>query len=209
LPLFQSVLPRHLEIIYAINARFMDDMRLRYPFDQDRIARLSLIDESGPRYVRMANLACVGSHAINGVAALHTRIAGRNRVLRDFHAVWPEKFQNKTNGVTPRRFIMLSNPGLSACSTETLGAGWGKDLDTPARTRTLADDAAFQQRWRAVKLERKRNLARFVQARLGIELDPASLFDVQVKRIHEYKRQHLNLLHIITLYNRIKRNPGI
>jgi starch phosphorylase len=208
LPLFQSVLPRHLEIIYAINARFMDDMRLRYPFDQDRIARLSLIDETGPRYVRMANLACVGSHAINGVAALHTQLLG-DTVLRDFYDVWPEKFQNKTNGVTPRRFIMVSNPGLSNLLTETLGEGWGKDLYRLREIERHADDAAFQARWRAVKLERKQNLASFVEARLGIQLDPASLFDIQVKRIHEYKRQHLNLLHIITLYNRIKRNPGI
>jgi starch phosphorylase len=208
LPLFQSVLPRHLEIIYAINARFMDDMRLRYPFDQDRIARLSLIDETGPRYVRMANLACVGSHAINGVAALHTQLLS-DTVLRDFYDVWPEKFQNKTNGVTPRRFIMVSNPGLSNLLTETLGEGWGKDLYRLREIERHVDDAAFQARWRAVKLERKQNLARFVDARLGIPLDPASLFDIQVKRIHEYKRQHLNLLHIITLYNRIKRNPGI
>jgi len=208
LPLFQSLLPRHLEIIYEINARFMDDMRLRFPFDLERIARLSLIDETGQRYVRMANLACVGSHAINGVAALHTQLLG-DTVLRDFYAVWPEKFQNKTNGVTPRRFIMLSNPGLSELLNETLGAGWGKDLQRLRELERHADDAAFQSCWRAVKLERKNNLARIVSARLNIALDPDSLFDIQVKRIHEYKRQHLNLLHVISLYNRIKRNPGI
>ncbi len=208
LPLFQSLLPRHLEIIYAINSRFMDDMRLRYPFDLERISRLSIIDESGPKYVRMANLACAGSHAINGVAELHTRLLG-DTVLKDFHAVWPEKFQNKTNGVTPRRFMMVSNPGLSELLTETLGAGWGKDLYRLREIERYADDEAFQARWRAIKRERKINLGRYVNARLGIELDPASLHDVQVKRIHEYKRQHLNLLHIVTLYNRIKRNPGI
>ena len=208
LPLFESVLPRHLEIIYAINSRFMDDMRLRYPFDQDRIARLSIIDESGPRYIRMAHLACIGSHAINGVAALHTRLLGET-VLRDFHDVWPEKFQNKTNGVTPRRFMMVSNPGLSDLLTETLGPGWGKDLYRLREIERYVDDASFQARWRAVKLERKHHLAGYVSARLGIQLDPTSLFDVQVKRIHEYKRQHLNLLHIVTLYNRIKRNPSI
>jgi starch phosphorylase len=207
LPLFESVLPRHLEIIYTINSHFMDDMRLRYPFDQDRIARLSLIDESDPRYVRMANLACVGSHAINGVAELHSRLLV-DTVLKDFYDIWPEKFQNKTNGVTPRRFIMLSNPGLADLLTETLGEGWGKDLYRLREIERYADDAAFQARWRAVKLERKNNLARFVETKLGIQLDPASLFDVQVKRIHEYKRQLLNLLHIVTLYNRIKRNPG-
>jgi len=208
LPLFESVLPRHLEIIYAINSHFMDDMRLRFPFDQERISRLSIIDESGPRYVRMAHLACVGSHAINGVAALHSQLLG-DTVLKDFHDVWPNKFQNKTNGVTPRRFIMLSNPGLSGLLTETLGEGWGKDLYRLRQIERYADDDAFQERWRAVKLERKDNLARIVHARLGIQLDPASLFDVQVKRIHEYKRQLLNVLHIVTLYNRIKRNPGI
>ena len=208
LPMFEGLLPRHLEIIYAINSHFMDDMRLRYPFDQDRIARLSIIDETGPRYVRMANLACAGSHAINGVAALHTQLLG-DTVLKDFHDVWPEKFQNKTNGVTPRRIIMVSNPGLSDLLTETLGEGWGKDLNRLREIERYADDDAFHARWQAVKLERKNNLARFVEARLGIQLDPASLFDVQVKRIHEYKRQLLNVLHIVTLYNRIKRNPGM
>jgi starch phosphorylase len=208
LPLFESVLPRHMEIIYEINSHFMDEMRLRYPFDPERIARLSIIDESGPKYVRMANLACAGSHAINGVAALHTKLLG-DTVLKDFHDVWPEKFQNKTNGVTPRRFLMLANPGLSGLITETLGEGWGKDLGRLRALEQFADDAAFQERWRAVKLERKQNLARFTAARLGIRIDPASLFDIQVKRIHEYKRQHLNLLHIVTLYSRIKRNPGL
>ncbi|MEW5769750.1 MAG: glycogen/starch/alpha-glucan phosphorylase [Pseudomonadota bacterium] len=208
LPLFASVLPRHLEIIYAINGRFLDEMRLRYPFDPERIARLSIIDESGDKFVRMANLACVGSHAINGVAELHTRLLG-DTVLKDFHDTWPEKFQNKTNGVTPRRFVMLANPGLSALLTETLGEGWVKDLGRLRELERHADDAAFQARWRAVKLERKENLARHIEHQLGVRLDPDSLFDIQVKRIHEYKRQHLNLLHVITLYNRIKHDPGI
>jgi starch phosphorylase len=208
LPLFQDVLPRHLEIIYEINRRFLDDMRVRYPFEPERITRMSLIDENDPKYVRMANLACVGSHVINGVAALHTQLLG-DTVLKDFHDLWPEKFQNKTNGVTPRRFIMLANPGLSALLTETLGEGWGKDLGRLRELERHADDAAFQERWRAVKRGRKENLGRFVEAQVGIRIDPSSLFDIQVKRIHEYKRQHLNLLHIITLYNRIKRNPAL
>ena len=208
LPLFQSVLPRHLEIIHEINSRFMDDMRRRFPYDHERIARLSIIDESGPKYVRMANLACVGCHAINGVAALHTQLLV-STVLKDFHDVWPEKFQNKTNGVTPRRFVMLSNPGLSALLTETLGEGWVTDLGRLREIEQFADDPAFQARWRAVKHERKQDLADYIHTRLGIRVDPSSLFDIQVKRIHEYKRQHLNLLHILTLYNRIKRNPGI
>ena len=208
LPLFQSVLPRHLEIIYLINGRFMDEMRERYPFDKGRIARLSIIDESGPRYVRMANLACVGCHTVNGVAVLHTQLLG-DTVLKDFHDIWPEKFQNKTNGVTPRRFIMVSNPGLSDLLSETVGSGWGKDLTRLRELERFADDANFQERWRAVKLERKQSLGRLIEARLGVRIDPASLFDIQVKRIHEYKRQHLNLLHVLTLYNRIKRNPGV
>jgi starch phosphorylase len=208
LPLFQSVLPRHLEIIYEINARFLDDMRLRFPYEPDRIVRLSIIDESGPRYVRMAHLACIGSFAINGVAALHTRLLG-DTVLKDFHDVWPEKFQNKTNGVTPRRFMRLSNPGLSRLIDETLGLGWVTDLGRLRALEGHADDPEFRRRWREIKLERKQNLAARINARLGIEVDPHSLFDIQVKRIHEYKRQHLNLLHIVSLYCRIKRNPSI
>ncbi len=204
LPLFQSVLPRHLEIIYEINRRFLDEMRVRFPFDQDRLYRLSIIDERGERYVRMAHLACVGSFAINGVAALHTRLLG-DTVLKDFHDIWPEKFQNKTNGVTPRRFMALANPGLTALLNETLGTGWLRDLTRLADLERHVDDAAFRQRWREVKLERKRHLAEFVQNRLAIELDPHSLFDIQVKRIHEYKRQHLNLIHVVSLYNRMKR----
>ena len=208
LPLFKNVLPRHLEIIYEINSRFMDEMRLRFPFDNARIARLSIIDESGDKYVRMANLACAGSFAINGVAALHSELLGKT-VLKDFYDVWPEKFQNKTNGVTPRRFVMVSNPGLSTLLTEALGDGWVKDMSRLREIEQFADDASFQARWQSVKLERKENLTRYIQSHLGLQVDPASLFDIQVKRIHEYKRQHLNLLHVITLYNRIKRNPGI
>ncbi len=208
LPLFQSVLPRQLEIVHEINRRFLDEMRVRFPFDQDRLHRLSIIDEHGPRHVRMAHLACVGSTAINGVAALHTRLLGET-VLKDFHDVWPEKFQNKTNGVTPRRFMMLSNPGLAALLTEILGAGWVRDLSRLRDLEQHADDAGFRQRWREVKLDRKRQLAGFIDRRLGIQVDPHSLFDIQVKRIHEYKRQHLNLLHVVSLYNRLKRNPGL
>jgi len=208
IPLFQNVLPRHLEIIYEINARFLDEVRLRYPFDGARVERLSIIDENGPRHVRMAHLACVGSFAINGVAELHSRLL-RETVLRDFYELWPHKFQNKTNGVTPRRFVMLSNPGLSRLLTDTLGPSWENDL---ARLRSLerhADDPAFQERWRRIKRERKEALAATIAARCGVTVDPASLFDVQAKRIHEYKRQHLNVLHIVTLYNRIKCDPSI
>ncbi|MDD5389082.1 MAG: glycogen/starch/alpha-glucan phosphorylase [Gallionellaceae bacterium] len=208
LPLFQNLLPRHMEIVYEINRRFLDDMRLRYPYDDARIGRLSIIDETGARYVRMANLACVGAFAVNGVAALHTRLLGET-VLRDFHDIWPEKFQNKTNGVTPRRFIMLANPGLSGLLSESLGEGWVTDLERLRGLEKFAGDTAFQERWQVVKRERKANLANFIARTQGVSIDPDSLFDIQAKRIHEYKRQQLNVLHIVALYNRLKQNPGL
>lgn len=207
-PLFGSLLPRHLEIIYEINRRFLNSVRMRFPGDEGRVARMSLIDESGERYVRMANLACVGSHAINGVAELHSELLKKD-VLRDFFEMWPEKFQNKTNGVTPRRFMVLSNPGLTGLITPRIGEGWIKDLYQLRKLESLAGDAGFQKEWRRVKGENKRLLAAEILKRTGIEVNPDSLFDIQVKRIHEYKRQHLNVLHIITLYNRLKQNPGL
>jgi starch phosphorylase len=208
LPLFQRVLPRHLEIIYEINARFLDQVRIRFFGDEARIARLSLIEEQGPRYVRMANLACVGSHAINGVADLHTELLKQD-VLKDFYELCPEKFSNKTNGVTPRRWIVLANPRLTSLITETLGDGWIRDLDLLRGLESHIDDAAFVQSWQAVKRANKADLATHIERRLQISIDPDSLFDVQVKRIHEYKRQHLAALHIVALYCRIKANPNI
>jgi starch phosphorylase len=205
--LFENLLPRHLEIIYEINAHFLDDVRLHFPYDSSRVERLSIIDESGPRYVRMAHLACVGSFAINGVAELHSRLVTQT-VLRDFYEMWPEKFQNKTNGVTPRRFIMLSNPGLASLLTETIGADWETDLSQLRALESYADDPAFQERWQRIKRECKLRMAATIAKRCNVQVDPASLYDVQAKRIHEYKRQHLNVLHIITLYNRIKLNPA-
>ena len=206
-PLFQSMFPRHMEIIYEINRRFLDEVRMRFPHDETRAQRLSLIDESGPRYVRMAHLACLGSHTINGVAALHTRLLG-DTVLRDVHEFWPQKFQNKTNGVTPRRFVMLANPGLTGLIERAIGTQWKRDLSRLRELERHAEDAGFREDWRRVKTECKRSLAAFIQGRLGVAVDPASLFDIQVKRIHEYKRQHLNLLHVLTLYNRIKHDPA-
>lgn len=208
LPLFAEVLPRHLEIIFEINRRFLDQVRLAYPREEARLTRLSLIDETGPKYVRMANLACVGSHAVNGVSALHTELL-KQTVLKDFYELWPGKFSNKTNGVTPRRFVLLSNPRLSELITAKIGDGWVKDLDELRRLEDLAEDPAFRQKWRQVKLANKTSLAALIQARTGVTVDPGSLFDIQVKRIHEYKRQHLNVLHIITLYNRLKREPDL
>jgi starch phosphorylase len=205
--LFGSLLPRHLEIIYEINRRFLDEVRARYPADDARLARLSLIDETGPRYVRMAHLATVGSHKVNGVAALHSQLL-KETVLRDFAELWPEKFCNVTNGVTPRRFVGLSNPGLSQLITARLGGDtWLKDLNQLRGLEALADDPDFQRQWREVKRANKSRLAKLIEERTGITVSPESLFDIQVKRIHEYKRQHLNALHILTLYLRLKREP--
>ncbi len=208
LPLFRHVLPRHLEIIHEINRRFLDSVKLRFRGDNERLARMSLIDESGDKYVRMANLACVGSHAINGVAALHTELVKQD-VLRDFYEMMPEKFHNVTNGVTPRRFIALSNPGLTRLVTDEIGDGWIKNLDELRGLEKLAEQPEFQGEWQRIKRDNKLRLAGLVKERTGVETNPDSLFDVLVKRIHEYKRQHLCVLHIITLFNRIKQNPAI
>jgi starch phosphorylase len=208
LPLFQRVLPRHLEIIYEINARFLAQVEARCPGDPGRIARMSLIDEDGERAVRMAHLACVGSHAVNGVAALHSELL-KGGVLRDFHEFEPEQFHNVTNGVTPRRFLALINPGLAGLLDQTLGAGWPTELERLRQLAPLAEDAGFREQWRRVKLGNKSALAAYILRSAGVRIDPASLFDVQVKRIHEYKRQHLNALHIIHRYLRLKRNPGL
>ncbi|MBE0603367.1 MAG: glycogen/starch/alpha-glucan phosphorylase, partial [Deltaproteobacteria bacterium] len=207
LQLFVEMLPRHLEIIYEINRRFLDEVRQRFPGDEDRVRRLSIIDEQGERYVRMAHLAGVGSHAINGVAALHTELL-KQTVMRDFYEMFPERFHNVTNGITPRRWVVRSNPGLSALITERLGGDdWVVHPEALRGLEAFARDPSFQDAWRKVKEGNKKLLASVIAERTGVEVDPASLFDVQVKRIHEYKRQHLNILHVITLYNRIKRDP--
>jgi starch phosphorylase len=208
LPLFSSTLPRHLEIIFEINRRFLDEVRLAHPGDDRLAERLSIIDESGERHVRMAHLASIGSHAINGVAELHTELL-KETVLRDFHDLHPERFHNVTNGVTPRRWMLLSNPALSRLISEKIGDGW---VTRPEELRSLeafARNRSFQDAWRRVKEANKSALAGVIRERTGVEVDPASLFDVQVKRIHEYKRQHLKVLHIIALYNRIKADPDI
>ena len=208
LDLLGRILPRHLEIIYEINAIFLEEVQRRFPDDPALIARLSLIDEYGERHVRMANLACVGCHAINGVAQLHSELLKKD-VLRDFHALWPQKFSNKTNGVTPRRFVALSNPSLASLITEAIGDGWLRDLDMLRGLEPLAQDTAFHKAWREIKLENKRVLSALLRRRTGVAADPNSLFDIQVKRIHEYKRQHLSVLHVIDLYRRILEEPGL
>jgi len=206
LPLFASVLPRHLEIIFEINQRHLDRVRDKFPGDEARLSRLSLIDEGGERYVRMAHLACVGSHRINGVARLHSELLKQD-TLRDFYELFPDKFTSVTNGVTPRRFVRLINPALSGLLCDTIGEAWTGDLDELRRLEPLADDAGFRERWGAVKLANKRGLAAEIKRRTGIVVNPESLFDVQVKRIHEYKRQHLNVLHVIALYDHLRQNP--
>ena len=204
--LFGCLLPRHLQLIYAINHRFLQDVRARFPGDEARVARMSLIDEAPPRSVRMANLAAVGSHHVNGVAALHSDLLKRY-VMRDFAEMWPEKFCNVTNGVTPRRFVAVSNPPLARLLTDRVGEAWLSDLDQLRQLEAWADDADLQHQWRDVKHLAKRRLAGLIEQRTGITVDPASLFDIQAKRIHEYKRQHLNVLHILALYLRLKRDP--
>ncbi len=208
LSLFERLLPRHLEIIYEINDRFLDEVRIRFLRDEGRISRLSLIEENGCRSVRMANLACIGSFAINGVAQLHTELL-KTTVLRDFHDLWPEKFSNKTNGVTPRRFMVLSNPRLTRLLNDHIGDSWITNLDELRALEGLAEDHGFLEQWRITKTAAKQDLALWVQEITGVSVDPQSLFDVQVKRIHEYKRQHLNLLHIIAFYERLKQNPAL
>ena len=197
--LLARVLPRHLEIIYEINRRFLEQVSARWVKDADRLARMSLIEEGPVKQVRMANLAIVGSHSVNGVAAVHSHLVA-TELVPDFHALWPEKFNNKTNGVTPRRWLLAANPALATLITDAIGPGWVTDLDRLRDLERFADDAAFQDQFLAVKRGNQQRLADFVRDELAIIIDPDSLFDVQVKRIHEYKRQLLNVLHIVHEY---------
>ena len=204
LQLFARLLPRHLEIIYEINRRFLDEVRSKYPGDEALAARVSLIDEAGEKAVRMAHLASLGSHAINGVAALHTELL-KHGVLRDFYQLFPEKFLNITNGVTPRRWVLLSNPTLSKLISDHIGDEWVRNTEEELRhLEAFVEDSGFRHDWRRVKSGNKQNLARLIKEQTGILVDPDSLFDIQVKRFHEYKRQHLNVLHVITLYLQLK-----
>jgi starch phosphorylase len=206
--LFASLLPRHLEIIYEINRRFLEEVRARFPDDAERIARMSIIEEQPVRQIRMAHLATIGSHAVNGVAALQSRLL-RDVVLKDFAEMWPEKFQNKTNGVTPRRFMRLANPALSQLITSHIGDGWLTDLAQLAKLEQYADDPHFQAAWRDVKKQNKQRLAAFLQQTCNVTVNVDSIFDIMVKRLHEYKRQLLKALHIIWLYHRVKANPEL
>jgi starch phosphorylase len=200
--LFGRLLPRHLQIVYEINRRFLADVGRRWPHDVGRLQRMSLIEESPVRSVRMAHLAIVGSHAINGVAALHSELI-RKRLAPDFAELWPERFSNKTNGVTPRRWLLACNPGLAAAITRRIGAGWVRDLERLRGLETYADDPVFQAEFLQIKRANKEALAGFIRQRLGLKVAPEALFDVQVKRLHEYKRQLLNILQVVVRYQRI------
>jgi starch phosphorylase len=206
---FEQLIPRNLEIICEINRRLLDEVRARFPNETGRIARMSLVEEDGgDRKIRMANLAIVGSHSTNGVAAIHSELL-RTRVVRDFADLFPERFNNKTNGVTPRRWLLLANPWLGTVISKAIGPGWITQLDELRRLTPLADDTAFQDEVRKAKREAKQRFAAWLQRSSGATVDPQSIFDCQIKRIHEYKRQLLNVLHIIVLYNRLQANPQL
>ena len=205
--LFRRLLPRLLDIIYEINARFLEEVSLRWPGDNERIRRMSLIEEGGTPAVRMAYLAIVASYSVNGVAALHSKLL-REGLFSDFAELWPERFNNKTNGVTQRRWLAACNPGLAGLVTKAIGDGWVTDLEQLQALEPLATDSDFQAQWRTAKRANKVLLASDIEKRAGLPLDPSMLFDVQVKRIHEYKRQLLNLLHAVHLYDRLQRGDG-
>ena len=207
--LFEKVLPRHLQIIYAINERVMQEVERQWPGDNGKKTVCSLIEENGSKQVRMANLSVAGSHAVNGVAALHTALLKKD-LFPEFDVLYPGKFQNKTNGITPRRWLLKSNPRLAALITKKLGSQkWVRDLDLLHGLEKFAGDTAFQREFMAIKRANKVDLAAVIRAECGVEVSPDALFDVQIKRLHEYKRQHLNLLHIIALYRRLLQHPGL
>lgn len=206
--LFQKVLPRHIQIIFEINRQFLLEVEKTWPGDLDKVRKLSLIEEGNPKMVRMAHLAVVGSHSVNGVAALHTQLLKSN-LFPEFDQLYPGKFNNKTNGITPRRWLLACNPRLSRLINAKIGSGWERDLSRLRALEASADDPAFQEEFMQVKLANKRDLAQHIQTECGIQVNPEALFDVQIKRLHEYKRQHLNLLHILTLYRRLLQNPDL
>jgi glycogen phosphorylase len=205
---FELLLPRHLEIIFEINRRFLDDVRTRFPGDDERVVRVSLIEEGPTRHVRMANLAIVGSHSTNGVAAIHSNLL-RTVTVKDLAEMFPDRFNNKTNGVTPRRWLLLSNPALAGAISGAIGDGWITDLGQLTKLVPLADDKGFRETFRRAKREAKSQFAEWIAEMCGLAVDPDTIFDSQVKRIHEYKRQLLNALRIVVLYNRLRANPKL
>lgn len=204
---FEQILPRHLQIVFDINTRFMEEVKERFPGDSDRLSRMSIVEEHWERKIRMAHLAIVGSHSVNGVAALHTEII-KNQLFRDFFEMYPERFNNKTNGITQRRWLKMANPTLADLISEYIGTGWTTDLFELEKLRAVTKDPEFVPRWQAVKRSNKEKLAAYILKHNCIKVNVDSMFDCQVKRIHEYKRQLLNVLHVITMYNRIKENPA-
>ena len=204
--LFERLVPRHLEIIYEVNRRFLDEVRRAHPGDEERVQRMSIIEESPSRKVRMAHLAVVGTHSTNGVAEIHTGLL-RTHLLNDFAEMFPERFNNKTNGVTPRRWLLAANPALAELISEAIGDAWITDLGNLSALKPLAGDAAFRDRFRRAKRSAKNRFTDWLRSTTGQIVDPDSIFDCQIKRIHEYKRQLLNVLHIVVLYNRLRRNP--
>ena len=206
--LFEKVLPRHLQIIFEINKIFLLEVEERWPGDLDMVRKLSLIEEGHSRMVRMANLSVVGSHSVNGVAALHTQLL-KSDLFPEFDALYPGKFNNKTNGITPRRWLLACNPRLSSLITSKIGRGWERDLTQLRGLEAYAKDPEFQQQFMEVKHANKVDLARIIKRDCGVDVDPSALFDVQIKRLHEYKRQHLNLLHILALYRRLLQDPKL
>ena len=205
---FEMLIPRHLEIIYEINRRFLDEVRVRFPGDEGRVVRVSLVEESSQRKIRMANLAIVGSHSTNGVAAVHSKLL-RTTTVRDLAEMYPERFNNKTNGVTPRRWLLEANPGLAHAITEAIGDGWTTDLSQLNNLKPFAEDSGFREAFLASKHEAKTQFGNWLKSTSGETVDPGSIFDCQVKRIHEYKRQLLNALRIVTIYNRLRENPDM
>jgi len=205
---FEEMLPRQLEIIYEINRRFLSDVRFHYPGDDDRVQRVSLIEEGETRKIRMANLAVVGSHSTNGVAAIHSSLL-RETTLKDLAEIFPERFNNKTNGVTPRRWLLLCNPSLSSLVTDAIGDGWIADLNQLNKLKAFTSDSAFRAEFRKAKRDAKQKFCDWFKWSSGKVLDPDAIFDCQVKRIHEYKRQLLNALRIVVLYNRLRKDPGL
>jgi starch phosphorylase len=202
------MLPRHLEIILEINRRLIDQVRAHFPGDEGRVQRVSLVEEGAQRKIRMAHLAIVGSHSTNGVAAIHSRLL-RTMTVKDLAEIFPERFSNKTNGVTPRRWLLLANPALAGTITDSIGDGWITDLSQLSRLKPLAADRSFRDAFRKAKREAKRQFAEWLRASSGQTVDPDSVFDCQVKRIHEYKRQLLNALRVVVIYNRLRENPRL
>ncbi len=204
--LFEKLLPRHMQIIYDINAHFLRSVALRYPGDNDRLRRMSIIEEGDPKKIRMAYLAIVGSSFVNGVSKLHSELL-KERLFKDFYEFYPEKFNNKTNGITQRRWLLKANPRLSSLLMEKVGDGWVMDLYKLEKLNALKNNKAFRERWMDIKKQNKESLVRYIKSSMNIDLDPESIFDVQIKRIHEYKRQILFAFYIISQYLRLKNSP--